>query len=97
MVRRHLASAAIVYDYRTNIASYPDWQHLLRESLPPLLVVWGRFDPSFETAGAFAYRDDVAAEVHIVEAGHFALDEAADEIASLVAGLLAQCVPNSPD
>jgi len=53
------------------------------------LVVWGKYDPSFTVAGAAAYADDVPkAEVHILEAGHFALDEATDEIASLVRSFL---------
>ena len=72
-------------DYRTNVASYPRWQRWLREVQPEILVVWGRYDLSFTVAGATAYADDVpGAEVHILEAGHFALDEATDEVASLV-------------
>ena len=78
-------------DYRTNVASYPKWQDWLRRTRPPTLVVWGKYDPSFAVAGATAYRDDVPdAEVHILEAGHFALDEATDEIASLVRDFLAR-------
>jgi pimeloyl-ACP methyl ester carboxylesterase len=61
----------------------------LRQTRPPTLVVWGEYDPSFAVAGATAYRDDVPdAEVHILEAGHFALDEATDEIALLVRDFL---------
>jgi pimeloyl-ACP methyl ester carboxylesterase len=61
----------------------------LRQTRPPTLVVWGKYDPSFTVAGATAYRDDVPdAEVHILEAGHFALDEATDEIALLVRDFL---------
>lgn len=76
-------------DYRTNVASYPKWQKWLRETQPPTLVVWGKYDPSFAVAGASAYRDDVPdAEVHLLEAGHFALDEATDEIAVLVRNFL---------
>jgi pimeloyl-ACP methyl ester carboxylesterase len=75
----------LFFDYRTNVASYPKWQAWLRERQPPTLVTWGTFDPSFMTAGAHAYAKDVpSAEVHMLEAGHFALDEAADEIASLM-------------
>jgi len=77
--------ATLFFDYRTNVASYPQWQRWLRETRPPILVVWGQYDPSFTVAGATAYGDDVPdAEIHILEAGHFALDEATDEIASLV-------------
>jgi pimeloyl-ACP methyl ester carboxylesterase len=81
--------AALFLDYRTNVASYSNWQHWLRQAQPPMLVVWGKYDPSFTVAGATAYRDDVpGAEVHLLEAGHFALDEATDEIASLVRDFL---------
>jgi pimeloyl-ACP methyl ester carboxylesterase len=76
-------------DYRTNVASYPRWQKWLREVQPPTLVVWGKYDPSFTVAGATAYAGDVPkAEIHILEAGHFALDEATDQIASLVRSFL---------
>ena len=76
-------------DYRTNVASYTRWQNWLREIQPPTLVVWGKYDPSFTIAGAAAYAGDVPkAEVHLLEAGHFALDEATDEIASLVRDFL---------
>ena len=74
----------LFYDYRTNVASYPTWQNWLRRHQPPLLVIWGRYDPSFQTEEAEAYRRDVPdAEVHVLDAGHFALDVKADEIAAL--------------
>jgi len=80
---------ALFLDYRTNIASYPRWQNWLREVQPPTLVVWGKYDPSFTVAGATAYAGDVPkAEIHLLEAGHFVLDEATDEIASLVRSFL---------
>ncbi|TFV50228.1 alpha/beta fold hydrolase [Bradyrhizobium niftali] len=76
-------------DYRTNVASYPRWQKWLREVQPPTLVVWGKYDLSFTVAGATAYAGDVPqAEIHFLEAGHFALDEATDQIASLVRNFL---------
>ena len=79
----------LFYDYRTNVASYPDWQAWLREHRPPLLVVWGRYDPSFTVAGAQGYARDVPdAEVHILDAGHFALDEQLDVIAALIRDFL---------
>jgi pimeloyl-ACP methyl ester carboxylesterase len=74
----------LFYDYRTNVASYPAWQQWLRDTQPPLLVVWGRYDPSFQVAEAEAYRRDVPdAQVHVIDAGHFALDEAPDLVADL--------------
>jgi pimeloyl-ACP methyl ester carboxylesterase len=81
--------AALFLDYRTNVASYPRWQNWLREAQPPMLVVWGKYDLSFTVAGATAYADDVpGAEIHLLEAGHFALDEATDEVAWLVRNFL---------
>ena len=81
--------ATLFLDYRTNVASYPHWQKWLREVQPPTLVVWGKYDPSFAVAGATAYRDDVPkAEIHFLDAGHFALDEATDDIALLVRNFL---------
>ena len=79
----------LFYDYRTNVDSYPQWQAWMRERQPPLLVLWGKFDPSFELGEAEAYRRDVpSAQVHLLDAGHFALDTAADEIAALVRGFV---------
>jgi pimeloyl-ACP methyl ester carboxylesterase len=79
----------LFYDYRTNVASYPRWQEWLRDTQPPLLVVWGRYDPSFEVAEAEAYRRDVPdAEVHVIDAGHFALDEAPGLVAELTGRFL---------
>ncbi len=75
----------LFYDYRTNVDSYPKWQAWLREKQPRLLVIWGRFDPSFALSEPEAYRRDVPnAQVHLLDAGHFALDTAADEIAALL-------------
>jgi pimeloyl-ACP methyl ester carboxylesterase len=74
----------LFFDYQTNVKSYSAWQKWLREHQPPMLVVWGRYDPSFAVAGAEAYRKDVPnAEVHILDAGHFALDEQPGEIIRL--------------
>lgn len=83
----------LFYDYQTNVASYPAWQTWLRLHTPPTLVVWGRYDPSFEVAAAHAYARDVpGAEVHLLDGGHFALDEAADEIAALTRSFMARRV-----
>jgi pimeloyl-ACP methyl ester carboxylesterase len=81
---QHDIQTDLFFDYRTNVASYPAWQEWLRANRPPLLVAWGRYDPSFEAAEAEAYRRDVPdAEVHLLDAGHFALDEQPDLIAEL--------------
>ena len=83
--------AALLYDYRTNVASYRTWQAWLREHKPPTLVVWGRNDPSFIAPGAEAFKRDLPdAEIHLLDAGHFALDEKNDEIAGLILAFLAK-------
>ncbi|MEJ0066331.1 MAG: alpha/beta fold hydrolase [Caulobacteraceae bacterium] len=83
--------ADLFWSYQTNVAAYPKWQAWLRQRQPPMLVVWGRYDPSFAVAGAAAYKTAVpAAEVHILDAGHFALDEKLDEIASLIRDFLSR-------
>ena len=79
--------ASLLYDYRTNVEAYPAWQAWLRQHRPPTLVLWGQYDPSFIVPGAQAYlRDLPDAELHLLDAGHFALDEAA----ALVLGFLAR-------
>ncbi len=75
----------LFYDYRTNVSSYAKWQVWMRRNQPRLLVIWGKYDPSFDISEPEAYHRDVPdAEVHVLEAGHFALDTAAGEIADLV-------------
>lgn len=81
----------LIRDYRNNVALYPDFQAYFRKHQPPLLAAWGRHDPAFIPAGAEAYkRDNPAAEVHLLDAGHFALETHADEIAALILGFLAR-------
>jgi pimeloyl-ACP methyl ester carboxylesterase len=84
----------LFYDYRTNVASYAAWQDWLRQHQPPLLVLWGRYDPSSQVEEAEAYHREVPdAEVHILDAGHFALDEQPDAIADLTRGFLGSSDP----
>ena len=81
---QHDIQTDLFYDYRTNVASYPAWQQWLRDMRHPLLVVWGRYDPSFQVEEAEAYRRDVPdAVIHVIDAGHFALDEAPQLVADL--------------
>lgn len=69
-------------DYQTNIDLYPAWQALLRERQYPTLIVWGKNDPAFIAAGAQAYlRDLPRAELHLLNAGHFAVEEMPSVIA----------------
>lgn len=79
----------LIRDYRTNVALYPDFQAYFRQHRPPLLAAWGRHDPAFIPAGARAYKRDLPdAEVHLLDAGHFALETHAAEIATLIRGFL---------
>ena len=75
----------LFYDYRTNVEAYPKWQAWLQKTQPRLLVLWGKHDLSFELGEPERYRKDVpGAEVYVLDAGHFALDTKAEEIAALV-------------
>ena len=77
----------LFYDYRTNVDAYPKWQAWMQKTQPRLLVLWGKYDLSFDLSEPEAYRRDVPkAEVHVLDAGHFALDTAADQIAQLIRG-----------
>jgi pimeloyl-ACP methyl ester carboxylesterase len=81
----------LLYDYRTNVPMYPKWQSWLRDHQPPTLVAWGRNDPSFIAPGAEAFRQDLPnADIHLLDAGHFALDEKTDEIADLILQFMAK-------
>ena len=81
----------LFYSYQTNVAAYPFWQEWLKRHHPSLLVLWGKYDPSFALPEAEAYQRDVPdAEIHILDAGHFALDEKVDEAAALIHGFLAK-------
>ncbi len=75
----------LFYDYRTNVDAYPKWQAWLQKTQPKLLVLWGKHDLSFDPGEPERYRKDVPnARVYVLDAGHFALDTKADEIAVLV-------------
>lgn len=76
---------ALLYDYRTNPALYAKWHEYFRKHRPPTLIVWGSNDAIFPAPGARAYlRDLPDAQLHLLDTGHFALEDKADEIANLV-------------
>jgi pimeloyl-ACP methyl ester carboxylesterase len=76
-------------DYQSNLALYPAFQAFFRERRPPTLIVWGERDPFFTVAGARAYRRDLPqAELHLLDAGHFALETHGQEIAALMRDFL---------
>jgi len=81
-------------DYQSNIALYPKFQEYIRSRKPPLLAVWGKNDPFFLPAGAEAFkRDNPDAEVHLLDAGHFALESQGPEIAGIIRNFLARKLP----
>jgi pimeloyl-ACP methyl ester carboxylesterase len=83
----------LFYDYRTNVARYPEWQAYLRARKPPTLVVWGRNDPIFTPEGARAFQRDLPeAELHLLDTGHFALEEELGTIAGLMKDFYARRV-----
>ncbi|MFZ5784245.1 MAG: alpha/beta fold hydrolase [Pseudomonadota bacterium] len=86
----------LILDYRSNVLLYPAFQGYLRDHRPPLLAVWGRNDAHFLPAGALAYRRDVPdAEIHLLEAGHFALETHAAEIGLLMRDFLSRRLPSA--
>ena len=88
------AMLALLYDYRTNLERYAEWQKYFRQHQPPLLIVWGKNDPIFPAPGAQAYlRDLPQAELHLLDTGHFALEDHADEIARLTREFFQRKVP----
>ena len=79
----------LFYDYRTNVELYPQIQAFFRERQPPTLIVWGENDQIFPVAGAHPYlRDLPDAEFHLLDTGHFALEDKLDEIAPLIRDFL---------
>jgi pimeloyl-ACP methyl ester carboxylesterase len=81
-------------DYQSNVALYPRFQEYLRTRRPPLLAVWGKHDPFFLPAGAEAFARDIpGAEIHLLDAGHFALESHAPEISAIIRDFLARTLP----
>ena len=84
----------LFYDYRTNVALYPQFHTLFRTRKPPTLIVWGANDEIFPAAGAKAYlRDNPQAELHLIDSGHFALEDRGDEIIPLIRDFLGRTLP----
>ena len=78
-------------DYYTNLLSYPTWQKMLKKTQPKTLITWGAKDLKFNKHGAEAYlRDLPNAELHLLDAGHFAAEEKTREIAELILKFLAK-------
>ncbi|MBY5931485.1 alpha/beta hydrolase [Tateyamaria omphalii] len=73
---QHDIQLGLFYDYRNNVAKYPEWQAYLREHQPPALVVWAANDAFFPTPGAEGFKRDLKdVDYNILDTGHFALEE----------------------
>ena len=72
-------------DYGTNVPLYPKFQAFFRDRRPPTLIVWGKNDVIFPAEGARPYlRDLPKAELHLLDTGHFALEDQGEAIARLM-------------
>lgn len=75
----------LFYSYGTNPKLYPEWQEYFRKHQPPTLLTWGKNDPIFPEEGAHPYKKDLKnIDFHILDTGHFALEEDGDIISDLI-------------
>jgi pimeloyl-ACP methyl ester carboxylesterase len=75
----------MLYDYRTNVPLYPQFQEFFRKYQPPTLIVWGKNDFIFPPEGAIPYKRDLPnVQTHLLDTGHFALETHGEEIASRI-------------
>ncbi|MGF2040574.1 MAG: alpha/beta fold hydrolase [Nostoc sp. CmiVER01] len=80
---------ALLYSYGTNPPLYPQWQEYFRQYQPPTLIVWGKNDYIFPADGAYPYQHDLKdVEFHLLDTGHFALEEEGDAIADHICRFL---------
>lgn len=84
---------ALFYSYGSNVKLYPQWQAYLRKHQPPTLIVWGKNDYIFPAEGAHPYKRDLKTlEFHLLDTGHFALEEDSDFIAERMRAFLGKHV-----
>lgn len=85
---------ALFHSYGSNPALYPAWQAYLRKHQPPTLLVWGKNDQIFPAEGAQPYKRDLKQlEFHLLDSGHFALEDNGATIARLIREFLAKSLP----
>jgi pimeloyl-ACP methyl ester carboxylesterase len=81
----HEIQLDLFLNYASNVELYPQFQEYLRTRQPPLLAIWGRNDPFFLPAGAEAFKRDIpAADIRLLDTGHFALETHASEVAATI-------------
>lgn len=82
---------ALFYDYQNNVPLYPQWQAYFRQHQPPTLIVWGKNDHIFPAEGAYPYKQDLKnLEFHLLDTGHFALEEDGQLIATTIRRFLSK-------
>jgi pimeloyl-ACP methyl ester carboxylesterase len=80
----------LLHNYQSNLRLYDGWHEYFRKHQPRMLIVWGQNDPFFTVDGAKAYQRDLPkAELHLLDTGHFALEDSCDFIANHIRGFLA--------
>jgi len=85
---------AMFLSYGSNPPLYPEWQAYFREHQPPTLIAWGQNDPIFPADGAHPYRRDLKdVDFHLLDTGHFALEEDGPTIAALIRRFLTDRLP----
>jgi pimeloyl-ACP methyl ester carboxylesterase len=88
---------ALLYSYGTNPPLYPQWQEYFRQYQPSTLIVWGKNDYIFPAEGAYPYQRDLKdVEFHLLDTGHFALEEEGDAIANHIHQFLASRLQPAP-
>jgi len=81
----------LLYNYQSNVALYDRWHEYFRNRQPRMLIVWGKNDPFFTIEGAKAYQRDLPnAELHLIDTGHFALEDSSSFIAERMRDFLSQ-------
>ena len=87
----------LLYDYRNNVLLYPKVQACLRERQPPTLLIWGKQDRIYAVAGAYAYKRDLKdLEFHLLDTGHFVLEDPAVDAFTLIRDFLDRRVQIKP-
>lgn len=90
----HEIQLDLFYDYRTNVTMYPAFQAYFRRYQPPTLIVWGKNDTIFPWQGAEPYKRDLRIlEYHLLDTGHFALEEKGAEIVRAIRAFLPKHLP----
>jgi pimeloyl-ACP methyl ester carboxylesterase len=83
----------LLYNYQSNVALYDRWHEYFRKQQPRMLILWGKNDPFFTVEGAKAYRRDLPnAELHLIDTGHFALEDSNDFIAERMRKFIGESV-----